>query len=139
MKKLIFQYLFDNYYWYENRLWSNPEQRATVRSISDDLQVVFGLTEKQTKWYIKSWCKRNPRFNFNDAWNNLIRLNLKTVQVSGGTRTLRASWTPETTFDLERYHNIDAEAELTAILEQELARAMIEDLTNVYLREETNP
>ena len=52
MKKLIFRYLFDNYYWYENKLWSSPNIRATVRSISEDLQVIFGLTEKQTKWYI---------------------------------------------------------------------------------------
>jgi len=137
MKKLIFKYLFDNYYWYENQLWSNPEQRATVRSISDDLQVVFGLTEKQTKWYIKSWCKRNPRFNFNKAWAAKLSFRFETVEVRSGTRTLRASWTPEMTFE-ERYHNIDAEAELITILEQELARAMIEDLKNVYLREETN-
>ena len=138
MKKLIFKYLFDNYYWYENRLWSNPEQRATVRSISDDLQVVFGLTEKQTKWYIKSWCKRNPRFNFNKAWAAKLLVRFETVEIRSGRR-LWGQWTPEMTFDLERYHNIDAEAELMAILEQELARTMAEDLINVYLREETNP
>lgn len=142
MKKLIFRYLFENYYWHKNKLWSSPEERATVHSISDDLITVFGLTKKQTKWYIKSWCKRNPRFNFNDAWDKVIRLNLKSVQVIGGTRTLDVSWTPELAQDLDMYHGIDAEAELIAILEQELAREMLNELTNGYLNqmnEEAHP
>lgn len=139
MKKLIFRYLFDNYYWLDNQLWEHPDKGASVYTISEDLQTIFGLTEKQTKWYIKSWCKRNPRFNFNKAWAAKLSLRFETVEVRSGTRRLRGQWTPELVQDLEAFHNIDAEAELTAILEQELARAMIEDLTNVYLREETNP
>ena len=81
MKKLIFRYLFDNYYWYDNKLWSNPERRATVRSISDDLQLVFGLTEKQTKWYIKSWVrKQNKAFNFNAWWKRIYGIHYPLIR-----------------------------------------------------------
>lgn len=116
MKRLIYRYLYGTYYWLDNRLWSGPNTYASIRSISDDLVIVFGLTKKQTKWYLKSWCKRNPKFDFNKAWKDVIKLNVKSVEVLGETRTLRASWTPELAFELECLHNMDVEAELTALL-----------------------
>lgn len=81
MKRLIYRYLYGTYYWLDNRLWSGPNTYASIRSISDDLVIVFGLTKKQTKWYLKSWCKRNPKFDFNKAWKDVIKLNVKSVEV----------------------------------------------------------
>jgi len=56
-----------------------------------------------------------------------------TVQVT--SRKMKAHWTPELAQDLAAYHSIDAEAELTALLSEELAaeidREIIRDLITV--------
>lgn len=45
-------------------------------------------------------------------------------------RKMRAQWTPEMAQDLEAYHGIDAEAELTALLTEEIDREIINELLN---------
>ena len=54
-------------------------------------------------------------FVFND-------INLTARHVQRGERTLRAIWTDESALDLNTYHAIDAEAELTRILADEMLR-----------------
>ena len=39
-----------------------------------------------------------------------------------------AVWTPELVQDISAYHNIDAEAELTALLSEEIARNIDEEI-----------
>jgi hypothetical protein len=51
-----------------------------------------------------------------------IEMNLTSVQVQGGIRPLHTTWTPELAQDLTAYHNIDAEAELTDLLSENIAR-----------------
>ena len=46
--------------------------------------------------------------------------SLNSVDVVGGGRRLRATWTPELTQDLTAYYNIDAEQELTNLLTQQI-------------------
>jgi hypothetical protein len=63
-----------------------------------------------------------------------ITLRFSSVTVNTVTRKLRAHWTPELAQDLEAYHSIDAEAELTALLSEHIAaeidREIIVDLIN---------
>lgn len=63
-----------------------------------------------------------------------ITLRFSSVTVNTITRKLRAHWTPELAQDLEAYHSIDAEAELTALLSEHVAaeidREIISDLVN---------
>ena len=47
-----------------------------------------------------------------------INVQLRSDTVSAKTRKLRAQWTPEFAQDLNAYHSIDAEAELTSILSE---------------------
>lgn len=47
-----------------------------------------------------------------------IDLELKSVPIVAKTRKLKAVWTPELAQDLNAYHSIDAEAELTAMLSE---------------------
>jgi hypothetical protein len=47
-----------------------------------------------------------------------INVNLRSANVTAKTRKLKAQWSPEFSQDLKAYHNIDAEAELTAMLSQ---------------------
>jgi len=46
------------------------------------------------------------------------------------TRNLRVTWTPELTQDLTAFHNIDAEAELTALLSEQVATEVNRQILN---------
>lgn len=50
-----------------------------------------------------------------------LTIRFSSVTVNTITRKLRAHWTPELAQDLEAYHSIDAEAELTALLSEHVA------------------
>jgi len=47
-----------------------------------------------------------------------IELQMRSIPVTAKTRKLKASWTPEFAQDLNAYHSVDAEAELTAMLSE---------------------
>ena len=47
-----------------------------------------------------------------------IDVKLKSESITAKTRKLKAQWTPEFAQDLNAYHSIDAEAELTGMLSQ---------------------
>ena len=47
-----------------------------------------------------------------------IELQMRSIPVTAKTRKLKASWTPEFAQDLNAYHSIDAEGELTAMLSE---------------------
>ena len=79
--------------------------------------------------------KHLPGFSFQEPKNrNTVSFTISSARVIGETRPLRAIWTPELAQDVAAFHHIDAEAELTALLTQEIAneidREIIRDLTN---------
>ena len=61
-----------------------------------------------------------------------VSFKLDSVTVSTEERKLRATWSPELAQDVSAFHNIDAEAELTAILSEQIAaeidREILRDL-----------
>ena len=61
-----------------------------------------------------------------------INLKVDSVSVTAMTKKLKAKWTPELGQDLNAYHNLDAEVELTSILSEQIAleidREIVEDL-----------
>lgn len=61
-----------------------------------------------------------------------VSFQLTSVTVSVEERKLRATWSPELAQDVSAFHNIDAEAELTAILSEQIAaeidREILRDL-----------
>ena len=61
-----------------------------------------------------------------------VSFELTSVPVSVEERKLRATWSPELAQDVSAFHNIDAEAELTAILSEQIAaeidREILRDL-----------
>ncbi len=63
-----------------------------------------------------------------------VGLNIRTVEVRNGVRRIRAQWTPEMVQDLNVNHNIDAEAELMAILNQELTAQIDRDIIQNMMR-----
>lgn len=61
-----------------------------------------------------------------------VSFKLDSVTVSVEERKLRATWSPEMAQDVNAFHNIDAEAELTALLSEQIAaeidREILRDL-----------
>lgn len=61
-----------------------------------------------------------------------IDIKVDSVSVTAMTKKLKAKWTPELGQDLNAYHNMDAEVELTSILSEQVAleidREILEDL-----------
>ena len=47
-----------------------------------------------------------------------MNVELRSVSIVAKTRKLKAQWTPEFAQDLNAYHSIDAEAELTSMLSE---------------------
>ena len=50
-----------------------------------------------------------------------IDIKIESVPITATTRKLRARWSPELAQDLNAYHSMDAEVELTSILSQQVA------------------
>jgi len=61
-----------------------------------------------------------------------IDIKVDSVAVTAVTKKLKAKWTPELGQDLNAYHNLDAEVELTSVLSEHIAleidREILEDL-----------
>ena len=61
-----------------------------------------------------------------------IDIKIESIAVTAVTRKLRARWSPELAQDLNAYHNLDAEVELTSILSEQIAleidQEILEDL-----------
>ena len=75
----------------------------------------------------------------NSSWgleNNVnipeIDIKVDSIAITAQTKKLKAKWTPELGQDLNAYHNLDAEVELTSILSEQIAleidREIMEDL-----------
>jgi hypothetical protein len=61
-----------------------------------------------------------------------IEIKVDSVSVTARTKKLKAKWSPELGQDLNAYHNLDAEVELTSILSEQIAleidREILQDL-----------
>ena len=63
-----------------------------------------------------------------------IDIKVDSIAITAVTKKLKAKWTPELGQDLNAYHNLDAEVELTSILSEQIAleidREILSDLVN---------
>ena len=105
------------------------------------LEVVVDLTYAGTDGYQALSAASTPSFTFEyrvysdleeDSRMAEVTFQLDQVTVSVETRKMRAQWTPELAQDVSAFHNIDAEAELTALLSEQMAaeidREILRDL-----------
>lgn len=63
-----------------------------------------------------------------------INVQLRSDTVTAKTRKLKAQWTPEFAQDLNAYHSIDAEAELTSILSEYISMEIDLELLDLLIR-----
>jgi hypothetical protein len=89
------------------------------------------LTAVTTNVAVVPYWKRYQELEFEDKIGE-VSFNLESVTVSVTERKLRAQWSPELAQDVAAFHNIDAEAELTALLSEQVAaeidREILRDL-----------
>jgi hypothetical protein len=80
---------------------------------------------------IRAAFRRYEELEFEDKIGE-VSFDLDSVTVSVTERKLRAQWSPELAQDVAAFHNIDAEAELTALLSEQVAaeidREILRDL-----------
>jgi hypothetical protein len=55
---------------------------------------------------------------------NKNKVKITSVNVNAFARPINTIWTPEMVQDISAFHNIDAEAELSRILNEELTRSI---------------
>lgn len=113
-----------------------------IVSKTGELELVVDLTYAGTDGYQALSAASTPIvFNYSyrvysdleeDSRMAEVTFVLDQVTVSVETRKMRAMWTPELAQDVSAFHNIDAEAELTALLSEQMAaeidREILRDL-----------
>ena len=98
---------------------------------SDTLGAIKGASE----WLLESTATTSTGV-INDTTGDIpeIDIQVDSVAVTAITKKLKAKWTPELGQDLNAYHNLDAEVELTSILSEQIAleidREILADLVN---------
>jgi hypothetical protein len=89
------------------------------------------ITEAASGTSFNAAFRRYEELEFEDKIGE-VSFDLDSVTVSVTERKLRAQWSPELAQDVAAFHNIDAEAELTALLSEQVAaeidREILRDL-----------
>jgi hypothetical protein len=63
-----------------------------------------------------------------------IQLKVDSFAITARTRKLKAAWTPELGQDLNAYHNLDAEVELTSILSEQIGLEIDQEILNDLIK-----
>ena len=113
-------------------------EQATTSAIS---AVVFGDVSFPIKDQIVASSNAIGAVVGDDVWGlennpNIPEIDIKvdSIAITAVTKKLKAKWSPELGQDLNAYHNLDAEVELTSILSEQIAleidREILSDLVN---------
>ena len=108
-QELIFGYL-NKYYYIENDIFLNKYgDQEWGHDIADELPKILSFSKKDCVETFKKWAE----YRGIDYVDNRIAF---------GTRRLNVTWNPEMAQDLMMFQSIDAEAELTAMLAEQVAQ-----------------
>ena len=69
-----------------------------------------------------------PGWPLEDEAGNEIDIKVDSIAVTAQTKKLKATWTPELAQDLNAYHNLDAEVELTSVLSEMIALELDQEI-----------
>ena len=74
--------------------------------------------------------------NFSDTLGDIPEIDIKvdSIAVTAVTKKLKAKWTPELGQDLNAYHNLDAEVELTSVLSEQIALEIDREILGDLIR-----
>ena len=124
-----------NYVLFVTKQAAGVQTRATVLSISavigDTLNVDATAPGAASTLVIPSF-----ESNFGTSPEPVIPeidIKVESIAVTAQTRKLRARWSPELAQDLNAYHSLDAEVELTQILSEQVALEIDREILNDLL------
>jgi len=66
-----------------------------------------------------------------------VELKVDSFSITARSRKLKASWTPELGQDLNAYHNLDAEVELTSMLSEQIGLEIDQEILNDLVKGQT--
>jgi hypothetical protein len=66
-----------------------------------------------------------------------IQLKVDSFSITARARKLKAAWTPELGQDLNAYHNLDAEVELTSMLSEQIGLEIDQEILNDLIKGQT--
>ena len=104
-----------------------------IANLSDDVAAHSGATVAETAYLNINYMLKTAESNRGDFEQSAagfsanpetdlnipeVNLEMKSQTIVAKTRKLKAVWTPELAQDLNAYHSVDAEAELTAMLSE---------------------
>jgi hypothetical protein len=111
-------------------LFSGATVAAVTYPVKDNLTVVgdsaLGSLVGATPWTLEA-SSAIPE----------IDLKVDSFSITARTRKLKASWTPELGQDLNAYHNLDAEVELTSMLSEEIGLEIDQEILNDIVKGQT--
>jgi len=108
---------------------------ATDVGASNNLDVIFPITDNFTTAAALGSVVGTTTWGL-EGNEDIPEIDIKvdSIAVTAQTKKLKAKWTPELGQDLNAYHNLDAEVELTSILSEQIAleidREILADLVN---------
>jgi hypothetical protein len=130
LRQFVRKYVEKNYKIIDNEIievYTNDFVYAI--NIINEVESFFGVDSQTAFQVVQNWVfVRLPKNKWKDVYKN--RFNLYSYEVQADARTIRVNWTPEIVQDLHAFHNIDAEAQLTALLSQEIANEIDLDIVN---------
>lgn len=129
---------------------ANPNKLPTTASNANDVDFNYAINDKWTNgssigalaaedWYHEGPTDKDTKYlagNSTYAWQEMgeIDIKLNNIPISANTRKLKAKYTPEVQQDLNVFHNVDAETELTGIMSEhmnlEINQEILGDLVN---------
>jgi len=109
------------------------EIKACEYATSDNFNtgVAIGSVIGADPWGLEGAGNNGADFD-GQAKNSMPEIDIKvnSVAVTAITKKLKAKWTPELAQDLNAYHNMDAEVELTSILSEQIALEIDNEILN---------
>jgi hypothetical protein len=118
-----------------NTLGSTPTvdfaRADAFNAVADSLGALAGVAP----WGLEGANDTAGSFNGN-AVDIIPEIDIKvdSISVTAVTKKLKAKWTPELGQDLQAYHNLDAEVELTSILSEQIALEIDRELLNELVK-----
>jgi hypothetical protein len=100
-------------------------------AVADSLGAIAGASP----WGLEGAGDSAGSFNGNEV-DVIPEIDIKvdSVSVTAVTKKLKAKWTPELGQDLQAYHNLDAEVELTSILSEQIALEIDREMLNELVK-----
>ena len=117
--------------WTHSFVWATADNFVTTDAL--------GAVKGATPWLLESDGTGTGNGVINDMTGDIPEIDIRvdSIAVTAITKKLKAKWTPELGQDLNAYHNLDAEVELTSILSEQIALEIDREILNDLVHEAT--